>query len=129
MINYILLLHLVLKVTQHYITLLLLLLCVWLLLLLLLDISELHTLLLLVVMLSWSNLLLLLFLLLPIRLWNFLTCLALTLPYLSSLTSSMNLLHSSRSPTLVIMDANLHLLLFIQLSLSSIALFMLLTLS
>ena len=60
---------------------------------------------------------------------NFLTCLSLTLLNLTPLTSSMNLLHLSRSPALVTKDASFALLLFTLLPLSSIVLLIHLTLS
>ena len=83
-------------------------------------------LLLLSIELSWfltSNWLLLLW-----SIVNFLTCLALTLLYLSSLTFSMKSMHLSKSPW-VTMDANLALLWLPLLLLTSIVLFMHLTLS
>ena len=106
--------------------LLLLLACNWLLLLF--NLSELFALLPCPNLLLLMALLLLLLLLL-IKLLNFLTCLSLTLPYLSSLTLSMNLLHLSGSVALVTMHTSLDLLLFMVFSLSSIVLLMHLTLS
>ena len=77
-------------------------------------------------LLAWLQLFLLFLL---FKMLNVLTCLSLTLPYLSSLTLSMNLLQLSRSVVLVTIDANLDLLLLMVFTVASIVLLMHLTLS